>query len=63
MGFAQVRKAALAAGLGFVIALAAAYKQKGSVDQSDVVAAVVAGVLAGVSVYYVKNAPVVAKTP
>lgn len=53
---AQVRKALAAAVLGAAAVLVTA-SQKGAVGTPDYIAAVVAGLVAGVSVFLIPNAP------
>jgi hypothetical protein len=55
IGIAQVRKAIAAAVLAAAAVLVAA-QQKGSVGQSDYIAAFVAALIAGVGVFLIPNA-------
>jgi hypothetical protein len=57
MGIAQVRKAIAAAVLAAAAVLVSASQSKGSLDQTDYISAVIAGLIAGVGVFYVPNAP------
>lgn len=56
IGIAQVRKAIAAAVLAAAAVLVSA-QQKGSVGQSDYIAAFVAALVAGVGVFFIPNAP------
>lgn len=63
--FAQVRKAVAAAVIAAASALVAA-SQKGPLGETDYIAAAVAGIVAGIGVFFIPNAaaaPAPAKSP